>query len=82
LNIEPAILPERFLMISEPANNCWRCTELPEETAIFCQSCQYAYWSDREVATNFDCPHSTGIKEIEARSNPDYALAVKVADER
>ena len=82
LNVNAALLPQRFLMVSEPVNGCWRCESEEDDTSVFCNSCQDAYWSDRPEATNFDCPHATGISETRARADIRYRLAVKVADKR
>ncbi len=67
-----------YIMFSGPNRDCENCQDATAD--YFCPSCQYAYWSDRPEANNWDCPHATGVSEAEARRQPEMAEAVASAD--
>ena len=75
----------RYLMISDADYHCWNCGNVDGQDPndmlpMFCPSCQYAYWSDDEIAANPDNAHFTGMSEQAAREDKEYAEAVASAD--
>ena len=75
-----------YLMESDCPNFCQEYLFCEQDEDYYC-TVKYAYWSKRELATNMDCPHFTGLTMKKARQNarkfPETNLGflIKTADE-
>ncbi len=57
------------------------CPECQDQRGLqYCPSCQYAYWSTDDLASNPDNVHFTGLTEEVARKDPEMKTAVQSAD--